>query len=249
MKKPTKIQRKQKRIKILLSFIMAITIIVILIGYSLKSELLNINKINIKGNSNISKEKLLHTSAIVTGENIFRISTKDAEKNILKLPYTKSVKVKRRLPKGIDIEIVEREGKLLVKNISMYYVVDEEGFVLDQFDSINKDLPVVLGLKTDKIDIGDNLFDELDLQDFEDFIIEGEKLGLLNNIYRINIDKEDNVNIVINNGIDIAFGTLDNVIYKVRLLNEILTHSTDNNILISKIIMDRGEHPIIVVDD
>lgn len=232
-----------------LSFIMTITIIVILIGFSLKSDFFNINRINIRGNSNISKEKLLHTSAIITGENIFRISTKDAEKNILELPYTKSVEVKRKLPKGIDIEVVEREERLLIKNISMYYVIDEEGFVLNQFDSNNKDLPVVLGLKTDKIDIGDNLFVNLDLQEFEDFIIEGEKLDLLSIIFRINIDNDENVNIMINNGIDVAFGTLDNVKYKVRLLNEILVHSRDNDILISKIIMDRGEHPIIVVDD
>lgn len=249
MKKPTRIQRKQKRLRMLLSFIIAITVIVILIGFSLKSDFFNINKINIKGNLNISKEKLLHTSAIISGENIFRISRKNAEKNILELPYTKSVQVKRKLPREIDIEVVEREEKLLVKNISMYYVIDEEGFILNQFDSNNKDLPVVLGLKTDKIDIGDNLFSNLDLQEFEDFIKEGEKLDLLSSIYRINIDNNENFNIMINSGIDVAFGTLDNVRYKVRLLNEILVHSRDNDILISKIIMDRGEHPIIVVDD
>lgn len=249
MQKPTRIQRKQKRLRMLLSFIIAITIIVILIGFSLKSDFFNINKINIKGNLNISKEKLLHTSAIISGENIFRVSTKNAEKNILELPYTKSVEVKRKLPREIDIEVVEREEKLLVKNISMYYVIDEEGFILNQFDSNNKDLPVVLGLKTDKIDIGDNLFANLDLQEFEDFIKEGEKLNLLSSIYRINIDNNENFNIMINNGIDVAFGTLDNVKYKVRLLSEILVHSRDNDILISKIIMDRGEHPIIVVDD
>ncbi|NLY46435.1 MAG: FtsQ-type POTRA domain-containing protein [Tissierella sp.] len=249
MQKPTKIQRKQKRIKIFLSFVMIITIIVILIGFSLKSDFFNINRISIKGNSNITKEKLLHTSSIIKGENIFRIRIKDAEKNILQLPYTKSVEVKRKLPKGIDIEVVEREEKLLIKNISMYYVIDEEGFVLNQFDSNNKNLPVVLGLKTDKISIGDNLFVNLDLKEFEDFIVEGEKLDLLSKIYRINIDDNENVNIMINSGIDVAFGALDNVKYKVRLLNEILVHSQDNDILISKIIMDRGEHPIIVVDD
>lgn len=228
---------------------MVITIIVILITFSLKSDFFNINKINIKGNSNISYEKLLHTSSIIQGENIFRISSKDAEQNILKLPYVKSVIIKRKLPKGIDIEVVERKDKLLIKNISMYHVIDEEGFVLNQVDSNNNDLPVVLGLKTDKIGIGDNLFLELGLHEFDELIIEGEKLDLLGITTRINIDSQENVNILINNGINVAFGPLNNVKYKIRLLNEILVHSKDNDILIDKIIMDRGEHPIIVVDD
>lgn len=249
MQKPTRIQRKQKRLRVLFSFVIAITVAIILIGFSLKSDFFNINKINIKGNLNIPKEKLLHNSAIISGENIFRISTDDAEKNILEIPYAKSVEVKRKLPREIDIEVVEREEKLLVKNISMYYVIDEEGFVLNQLDSNDKDLPVVLGLKTDKIDIGDNLFTNLDLLEFEYFIKEGESLDLLSIINRINIDNNENLNIMINNGIDVAFGTLDNVKYKVRLLNEILVYSRDNDILVNKIIMDRGEHPIIVVDD
>lgn len=249
MQRLSKIQRKQKRLKILLSLIIVITVIVILIGFSLKSDFFNINMINVKGNINLTQEKLLHTSAIIRGENIFRISTKNAEENILQLPYTRSVEVSRKLPKGIDIEVIEREERLLIKSISMYYVIDEEGFVLNQYDSNNKDLPVVLGLKTDKIDLGDNLFINLDLEEFEDFIKEGERLDLLSLINRINIDDNKNVSILINNGIDVAFGPLDNVKYKVRLLNEILVHGKDNEILISKIIMDRGEHPIIVVDD
>ena len=249
MQRPTKIQKRQRKVRAILSFALAITVIVILITFCLRSDFFNINKINIKGNSNISKEKLLHTSSIIQGENIFRISTKDAEANIKKLPYVKSVEVKRKLPKGIEIEVIERKDKLLIKNISMYHVIDEEGFVLKQVDLNNEDLPVVLGLKTDKIGVGDNLFLELDLHEFDEFIIEGENLDLLGIITRINIDDQENVNILINNGIDVAFGPLNNVKYKIRLLNEILGHSKDNDILVDKIIMDRGEHPIIVVDD
>lgn len=249
MEKSTKIQRRKRRVRIISRLIIAISIIVIIVTYSLKSDFFNINSISVKGNKNLSKEKILQTSSIIQGENIFRISTKDAEEEILKLAYIKSVEVKRKLPKGITIEVLERKEKLLVKNISMFHVIDGEGIVVNQVDLDNKDLPVVLGLKTDKIVIGDNLFTELDLQEFTDLITEGEKLGLLKDISRINIDRQDNVNLLINSGIDVAFGPLDNVKYKIRLLDEILIHGKENDILINKIIMDRGEHPIIVVDE
>lgn len=249
MQKTTKIQRQQRRFKRLLSFILAITIIVICVGFFLRSDFFNIDNISIEGNSNISKEKLLHISSIIKGENIFRISAKTAKENIMKLPYVKSVHIKRKFPKEIEIEVVEREEKLLVKNMSMYYVVDEEGYVLNEIDSNIENLPVVLGLKTDKIVLGDNLFLNLELEEFEDFIVEGDQLNILSEMENIDIDAEGNVNISIKKGIDVAFGPIDNVKYKIRLLNEILVHSKENEILISKIIMNKGEHPIIVVDD
>lgn len=249
MHKSTKIQKKHRRFKRLLSLLLIITVVILLIIFSLNSEIFNIDKIDIIGNIKIDKEKILHISSINIGENIFRISTKDAKESILRLPYIKSVMVKRNLPNKINIEVVEREDKLLINNISMYYVIDDEGYILNQIDTNIESLPVVFGLKTDKIDIGENLFMRLELEEFEEFIKESENLGILSIMGRIDIESEENINIKLNNGIDIAFGGLDNIKYKLRLLDEILIYSSKNNIVINKIVMDRGEHPIIVVDD
>ncbi len=243
------IGKKHRRFRIILNSLLILTIIIILMVISLNSEFFNIDKINVQGNKKISKEKIIHTSLINLGENIFRISIEGAEENILELPYIKSVEISRSLPKGIDIHIVEREDKLLVKNISIYYVIDEEGYLLDQIDSNNESLPVVFGLKTDKIDLGDNIFLDLELEEFEDLIKEAENLRILSMIDKIIIESEEDVNISLYNGIDVAFGALDNVEYKLRLLDEILNHSDENNILINRIIMNRDEHPIIVIDD
>lgn len=249
MKKSTKIQKKQRRFRIILNSLLILTITIILMVISLNSEFFNIDKIKVQGNKKISKEKIIHTSLIHLGENIFRISIEDAEENILELPYIKSVDIGRSLPRGIDVHLVEREDKVLVKNISMYYVIDEEGYLLDQIDSNNESLPVVFGLKTDKIDVGDNIFLELELEEFEDLIKEAENLRILSMIDKIIIESEEDVNISLYNGIDVAFGALDNVKYKLRILDEILAHSDENNILINKIIMNKDEHPIIVIDD
>lgn len=243
------IGKKHRRFRIILNSLLILTIIIILMVISLNSEFFNIDKINVQGNKKISKEKIIHTSLINLGENIFRISIEGAEENILELPYIKSVEISRSLPKGIDIHIVEREEKVLVKNISIYYVIDEEGYLLDQIDSNNESLPVVFGLKTDKIDLGDNIFLDLELEEFEDLIKEAENLRILSMIDKIIIESEEDVNISLYNGIDVAFGALDNVEYKLRLLDEILNHSDENNILINRIIMNRDEHPIIVIDD
>lgn len=249
MQKPTKIQKRHRKLKRNLQMLLILTIAIIMLVFSLNSRFFNIKKINIKGNSNLTREKILHTSSINSGENIFRISTKEAEENISKLPYTKFVNIKRNLPKEIDIEIVERKDKVLIRNISTYYVIDDEGYILKQIDTNKGGLPVVFGLETDKIDIGDNLFTNLEFEEFEDFIIEGENLEILSMMDRIEVDSEEDVNILINDSIDVAFGPLDDVKYKLTLLSEILSHSKDNEITINQIFMNRGEHPIIVVDE
>lgn len=249
MKMTTRIEKRKRRFKIILSFLLIISLSAILVVFSLNSGLFNIGKINTQGNKNVSREKLLHNSSINIGENIFRISTKEAEENILKLPYVKSVDIKRKLPNEINIEVIEREEKLLVKDISIYYILDHEGYVLNQTDSIMENLPVVLGLKADRIVLGDNLFSSFKIEELEELIKEGERLNLLATIESIDIENQENVNILINNGINVAFGPLNNVKYKISLLNEILVHSRNNDISINEIIMNRGEHPILVIDD
>lgn len=249
MQKPTRIQKKHRRLKRLLSFLLILAIMVLLTSFSLNSSFFNISKINIKGISNLNRDNILHTSSINIGENIFRVSTRDAEENILQLPYTKSVTVKRSLPNNINIEITEREDKLLVRNISSYFLIDDEGFILNQIDTNLESLPVVFGLKTDKIDIGDNLFSNLEIEEFEEFVKVSLDLDILSKIERLELNSEENVKILINNGIDVAFGSLNNVEYKLRLLSEILDNSKDNEIVIKRILMDRGEHPIVVVDE
>ena len=153
------------------------------------------------------------------------------------------------MPRTISIEVVEREEKVLLKAISMYYILDEEGYLLGNTDSNNDNLPVILGLKTERIDPGDNLFANMEVKELEDLIKESEYLNLLKEIEAIEIENQKNVNILINNGINVAFGPLSNVKYKVGLLSEIFNHSKENEIEIREIIMNRGEHPIIVTDN
>ncbi|MFY9214744.1 MAG: cell division protein FtsQ/DivIB [Tissierellaceae bacterium] len=249
MRASSRIEKKHKRFKRLVSLILIISILTILLVFLLNSNYFNIDKITIKGNEKITKEKLLHTSSINFGENIFRISTRQAEESIRKLPYVKTVKIRRELPRTISIEVVEREEKVLLKDISMYYILDEEGYLLGNTDSNNDNLPVILGLKTERIDPGDNLFANMEVKELEDLIKESEYLNLLKEIEAIEIENQKNVNILINNGINVAFGPLSNVKYKVGLLSEIFNHSKENEIEIREIIMNRGEHPIIVTDN
>jgi cell division septal protein FtsQ len=70
MRASSRIEKKHKRFKRLVSLILIISILTILLVFLLNSNYFNIDKITIKGNEKITKEKLLHTSSINFGENI-----------------------------------------------------------------------------------------------------------------------------------------------------------------------------------
>ena len=59
----------------------------------------------------------------------------------------------------------------------------------------------------------------------------------------------DNINIELNNGILVAFGTINNVKYKLNLLNEIVKDIDKKGLSCKMILMDRGDNPIIVLNE
>ena len=159
------------------------------------------------------------------------------------------VKIRRIFPREVEIDILERKDRVLIKHISMYYIINEEGYVLRETDSNLEALPIVLGLKTDRIELGENLFSKLELETFEDFIKESHRLDILIKMAIIDMNRVEDMKITLKDGISVAFGPMNNVKYKLRLLKEILDHIEKNQLSVVKILMNRAEHPIIVTDD
>ena len=59
----------------------------------------------------------------------------------------------------------------------------------------------------------------------------------------------DSVNIKTNDDIKIAFGKLNNIRYRLNLLDSTLDYIKDEDISCTMILMDKGENPIIVTDE
>lgn len=249
MKKMTKIERQEKSKKIKFNILLLITILSVMVFIIFKSDLFIINDIEVVGNSKLLKEDIVEYSALPKGENIFRIKTRISRERIEQLPYIKEVEVKRKLPNTIIIDVVERKEIALIKTISTYQVIDIEGYILQQVESEDENLPTLLGLNIDNPQLGANLFEDMEIPNLQSFLEEAHRLYILNLIKDMDLQILDDINITLNDGIDIAFGTLDNVEYRLRLLNEILKDIEKKGIKIKKIVMNKGEHPIIIMED
>lgn len=249
LQKLTRIERRRKKRQIVFKLFLLMTIISLIIGFILKSDFFRVEKIEVFGNKILNVNKIVEFSNIGKGENIFKIDTKSIREKVEELPYVKEANIKIKLPDTVIIDIIEREETLAVKNISSYLIIDNEGYILKQVEDIDVQLPIVLGLKTGNMQLGSNIFSIPKVEVLVDFIEEGYRLNLLKLIKEIDVEELNEVKIRLNNSIDIAFGSLDNVKYKLSMLEEILKDLEKKEIKSSKIIMNRGSHPIIIIDD
>lgn len=248
MRKTTRIERLHRRRRRRFILVLLIGLVAFLVFFALNSDIFLIKTIEVKGNFALSQDDILDKFSVNKGENIFKVRLSDGRKDIGEIPYIKKVNIKRNLPDTISINIEERKEIALIQNLSMYLLVDEEGYILDYVDRPKEDLPVIKGQGIKDVKLGENIFLK-DTEDMTEFVTRTKEMGILEKARLLELDENGEINISLKNGIDIAFGSIDNVKYKLELLNEILDDIKKKNINCKKIIMNKGNHPVLELDD
>ena len=183
------------------------------------------------------------------GENILKL-VKAREENLNKLPYKKESKVKRKLHKSLIIQVEEREEVAIVPYIGAFIYIDEEGNVLSiKEKKVQGELPQIFGIELVDVIPGENLFDDEDRQAYREFIKLSKQRDLLKLMKCINFSDNNNIDIELIDGIKVAFGPLDNVKYKLSFLYQILKDLDKKEITAKQILLNKGENPIVVIDD
>lgn len=225
-----------------------ITIVTLILAFIFKSDFFLINNINVEGNYIVSSEEIINTSGINIGSHIFKYSKKKAEEKVRNFSYIKDVDVVRTLPKDVTIHVEEREAYLQFEHLSSYILVDNEGYILEIVDNKVESLPVFIGFNIEDHKIK-NILDNEEIKSLESFISDENTSEIIGKMAEIIYEDDFNININLNNGISVAFGQLNNVKYKLTLLNDILIHIEENQINTNRILMNKGENPIIITND
>lgn len=249
MRKVSRVEKKMKRRRMFFRLLLLISLIFIMFVLALNTDFFIIDNIKVLGNNKISEDIIISASSINFEENIFKISTRNGKKNIENLSYIKEVEIKRKFPKGISIEIIERKEIIQIKEISSYVLIDINGYILDIVDVQNEKLPLLFGFNIESKKAGDNVFFEIEDDEKKGFILESESIKILHKMKEIDLVDNNNINILLNDGIPVAFGTLDDVKYKLNLLNEILIDIEKKQIPCKMILMNKGDNPIIVLNE
>ncbi len=166
-RKQQKILKKKKRIKTILKCTALIIIIAGAIVFALVSPIFQIQTINVNNNEQIASETIVSLSELSTGQNIFQFSKNKTINKIKENPYIESVKIERKLPNQIQIQVQERKKDFNVEFLNGYIYINKQGYILETSEQ-KIEAPTIQGISTpeDQIVPGNRLQTE-DLEKLE----------------------------------------------------------------------------------
>lgn len=224
--------RQKKQLAALTGIILVASFIAVL----MLTPVFDINEISVKGNSVIKTEDIIRNSGIVKGVNIFGISIGESEQNIKEIGYVEQVKIKRRLPGRIEIEIVEAAGVACVAAKNGYVVINAEGRCIEFLDfekvSSDKDLisgnnriPLIKGLKNVKYKIGKKITtsEKHRLETLISCLKAFSKHSFIFDMTEINVSNLSGITFKYNGGkLDVKMGDAENLEYKMEVFGAVL---------------------------
>ena len=150
-----------------LTIIKVIFIIALLIGATIliiNSSLFNIKNFEVVGNSILSSNKIISLSTLQVDTNIFSFNKRNVKQAILENAYVEDVKISRKLPSTVLVEIEERIPTYILQFTDSYVYINNQGYMLD-ISSEKLDVPVIVGFITDLSNIkAGNRLDKKDLE-------------------------------------------------------------------------------------
>lgn len=188
--------RKHRLIKFVLKIIICLALLSGLIAYGFTSPVFNITEIEIIGNEKFEKDEYIHLSGLTFDNNIFNFRKSRVVASIKQNAYVESVKVKRKLPNKIEIQIEERKVNYLVEleNEEFAYI-NTQGYVLEKSKE-KLSLTIITGVSTpvENITPGNRL-DNDDLERLQNVIQIKDAMnnaGIEKELNKINIDSKSN---------------------------------------------------------
>ena len=138
MEKNERVARRQLRKVKALTALAIIAIIGIVVIFGLKSPAFNVDEVKVSGNHYYTDDEIINMADCTEGANIFTgIDCGDIRDRLMKDPYMSQVKVKRKLPSTIEIDINERRQVAGVVYGTSYVVIDSEaGIVLPSEEDV-----------------------------------------------------------------------------------------------------------------
>ncbi|NLW43106.1 MAG: FtsQ-type POTRA domain-containing protein [Tissierellia bacterium] len=243
-KRRSKRKRQIKYGRILIALILVLG----LIFAFLHLPIFNIRNIVINGNSKVESSTILATSNLTTKDNFIFIDKEEVEKRISSITFIDYAKIKRSLPLNVIIDVVERKPASTIQVSNKYFLIDKYGVVIDESDTLMLNLLLIKGIeKIDNIKLGDKIFDFASEEQNKllNEIYDGESLFKFKNI---NLE-ENKAELVLYNDVFVAFGSYNNVEYKLKVLDQmILSIEDDTSRKASMILMEEGPDPVLVYE-
>lgn len=197
-----------------------------IVFFSLKSDYFNIEKITVKNNLYVTTEEVM-ASADVQGENIFLMDKNKIIEKIKNNPYVDQVKIEKKLPNEIVINITEKEICAIVEYSGSYVNIDSEGRMVQVVNEFpNGVLPLIIGVGIDEYIPGQPLIkdNETQLEALKKCLTIKNYEGMAEILKAIDISDPDNIVLKTNKNIDIIIGDWEDMDYRLSFAISVLNN-------------------------
>lgn len=194
----------------------------------LVSPLFAIREIVVAGNQELSAEKIVASSGLTTGVNIFQVNLSQAATGIKKLPMVKEVSISRDFPSRITIRIRERRPVALLPAKEGFIAVDLDGVYCRNALVGEKGLPVITGIPVTLPPVGHPVVSKKLRLVLE--AINNLPAGLVVNLSEVNLDQSGQLVIYTLQGTRCHLGYPDEISRKGMILMQVLNELKDKQI-------------------
>lgn len=139
--------QKEKNLNILKA-IALICVFGVLMIVLFSSSLFNISTILVEGNSKLSDEKVISISSIELHTNMFALNKSQIKSKLKENSYIENVKISRKLPSTLVINIDERIPTYMLQFADSYVYINNQGYMLE-ISNEKIDVPILTGFTTD----------------------------------------------------------------------------------------------------
>ena len=168
--KEKKRKKRIKRIKFISKIVLFVVLFSGVIIFALTSPIFNIKDIEVLNNSRVPSDTIISLSELRKEQNIFQFYKISTINKIKEEPYIENVKIHRRLPGTIEIEVEERIPKYSVSYMEKYAYINSQGYILEISEE-NGNLPIIQGIETKEENVVPlNRLNDEDLSKLEDVI-------------------------------------------------------------------------------
>ncbi len=221
-------QKKARKRRLIISFILLINALVITAVILCLTVFFPITRINATGSKIYTSEEIIANSGIKSGDNIFTFGQGRATDLLrAKLPFIEKVEFNRDLPDTLNIKVYDAKAYYCVAQNGAYYNVSKAGWVLEKVNERSENVFEIM-LPDVECSVGSAIVFKNDkskkmLDDLIELLEENE----------LNVDYVDVTNtITLKAGVEgrfnVNFGTENSLENKVRQLKVMIENIADN---------------------
>lgn len=218
-------QKKKKRRRMISRI--GIAVLVLLAIVFAPTIFFQVSKINVTGDTRYTSEQLIKSTGVKQGDNMFFLDTEQIAADLKdEYPYLDTVKLRRKLPSTLQIEVSDRTAALSIEQNGKYLILDMSGKVLEKTKSAAKGTAKVTGVPMKGLHVGDTVDEDkygkaasvMKLLELTD------QYGMKKHIKTIDVEKAYDVRVTYDKRYTILLGALEesNLEHKIQFLKAIL---------------------------